>query len=198
MNNTVIEAIGYAGSALVLISFLMSSVVKLRIVNTVGSLIFAVYALIIKSYPTAIMNFCLVCINLYFLWKLRHRDSSYRLLEMQPDDAYVKDFLKRSAEDIAKFFPGRDPADTEANRVYMVFHGSDPAGIMMGSEEDGVMNVALDYSTPAYRDCSVGKFLLANLPQPLLLRYSGAEETHTQYLKRLGFAEHDGVWEKKL
>ena len=60
---TWIEIIGYAGSALVLVSFLMSSVVKLRIVNTIGSLIFAVYALIIKSYPTAILNICLVCIN---------------------------------------------------------------------------------------------------------------------------------------
>ena len=198
MNTTVIEAIGYAGSALVLISFLMSSVVKLRIVNTVGSLIFAIYALIIKSYPTAIMNICLVCINLYYLWKLRHTDSSYRLVKLQPGEAYVHDFLQSHAEDIAHFFPERDPENADANRVYMVFHGSDPAGIMMGSEEDGVMNVALDYSTPAYRDCSVGKFLLANLPQPLLLRYSGAEETHTQYLKRLGFAEHDGVWEKKL
>ena len=86
---TLIEAIGYAGSALVLVSFLMSSVVKLRIVNTVGSLIFAIYALIIRSYPTAVMNICLVCINLYYLWKLRHKDSSYRLLSLQQGEAFV-------------------------------------------------------------------------------------------------------------
>ena len=45
--STIIEAVGYLGSALVLVSFLMSSVVKLRVVNTAGSLIFALYALII-------------------------------------------------------------------------------------------------------------------------------------------------------
>ena len=56
----IIEAIGYTGSALVLVSFLMVSVVKLRVVNTIGSLIFTVYAFIIHSYPTAIMNVCLV------------------------------------------------------------------------------------------------------------------------------------------
>ena len=196
--STLIEAIGYAGSALVLISFLMSSVVKLRIVNTVGSLIFAVYALIIKSYPTAIMNTCLVLINLYYLWKLRHGDSSYRLLSMQPGETYAKDFLESYGKDIANFFPERRPEEAAANRVYMVFHGSDPAGIMIGQEEDGVMNVALDYSTPAYRDCSVGKFRLENLKRPLLLRYSGAEETHLNYLKKLGFEENNGVWEKQL
>ena len=196
--STIIEAVGYIGSALVLISFLMSSVVKLRIVNTIGSLIFAVYALIIKSYPTAIMNVCLVCINLYYLWKLRHNDPSYRLVSLQSGEAYVKDFIKSHEEDIAHFFPERKPLETDANRVYMVFHGSDPAGIMMGTEEDGVLNVELDYSTPAYRDCSVGKFLLANLPHPQLLRYEGAEQTHINYLKSLGFEEKDGCWEKQL
>ena len=67
--STIIEMVGYLGSFLVLVSFLMVSVVKLRIVNTVGSLIFMIYALIIKSYPTAIMNFFLVLINLHFLYR---------------------------------------------------------------------------------------------------------------------------------
>ena len=198
MNNTVIEAIGYAGSALVLISFLMSSVVKLRIVNTVGSLIFAIYALIIRSYPTAVLNFCLVGINLYYLLKLSHKDPSYRLVELRPGEGFITDFLKSNAEDIAKFFPSRGEAGADANRAYAVFHGSEPAGLMLGREEEGVMDVALDYSTPAFRDCSVGKFLLANLPSPLLLRYRDAEETHIKYLKSLGFTEENGVWEKKL
>ena len=196
--STLIEAIGYAGSALVLISFLMSSVVKLRIVNTVGSLIFAVYALIIRSYPTAIMNICLVCINLYYLWKLRHKDSSYRLLSLQPDESFVKDFLQTHAEDILHFFPSRLPVDKDANRVYMVFHGSDPAGILIGNEEAGILNVKLDYSTPAYRDCSVGSFLLENLKKPVLLKYSDAEKTHIGYLKKMGYSETDGVWEKQI
>ena len=196
--STIIEAIGYAGSALVLISFLMSSVVKLRIVNTVGSLIFAVYALIIRSYPTAIMNIALVCINLYYLWKLRHNDSSYRMLSMQTGETYMQDFFRKYEGDIAKFFPDRRPLETESNRVYMVFHGTDPAGVLMGREENGVLNVSLDYSTPAYRDCSVGKFLMANLSRPILLRYSDAEETHIAYLKKLGYEEKNGVWEKQL
>ena len=62
--STIIEAVGYLGSTLVLVSFLMSSVLRLRLVNTAGSLIFAIYALIIRSYPTAVMNIALVLINL--------------------------------------------------------------------------------------------------------------------------------------
>ena len=40
-----IELFGYLGSFLVLISFLMTSVFKLRVINTIGSVIFMTYAL---------------------------------------------------------------------------------------------------------------------------------------------------------
>ncbi|MBR4745029.1 MAG: YgjV family protein [Oscillospiraceae bacterium] len=195
---TIIEAVGYLGSALVLVSFLMSSVVKLRIVNTVGSLVFAVYALIIHSYPTAVMNFALVCINLHFLWKLRRKDPSYRLVTLKPEEGYVQDFLRQNAEDIRRFFPTRKPEDSEPNKAYMVFHKDQPAGIMIGSEIDAVLNVGLDYSTPAYRDCSVGAFLLENLKKPLRLRYGNAEQAHVPYLKKLGFQQQDDAWEIDL
>ena len=195
---TIVEIIGYVGSALVLISFMMSSVVKLRVVNTVGSLIFTVYALIIHSYPTAVMNACLVCVNIYYLWKLRHTHPSYRMLSMNPEETFVQDFLHQWEEDIKTFFPNRHPDSEEVNRVYMVFHDSTVAGIMMGHEKDGVLEVDLDYSTPAYRDCSVGKYLMDHLSKPILLRYVDAEPAHISYLKQLGFTENGNSWEKQL
>ena len=44
-----VELIGYLGSLLIVVSMLMTSVVKLRIINTVGSVIFTGYALTIHS-----------------------------------------------------------------------------------------------------------------------------------------------------
>ena len=196
--STLIEAVGYLGSGLVLVSFLMSSVLRLRLVNTAGSLIFAVYALIIRSYPTAIMNICLVLINLRFLWKLRRTDPSYRLLSLKPEEGYVQDFLRQYAEDIARFFPERRPQEKAPNRAYMVFHGAEPAGILLGREEDGKLDALLDYSTPSYRDCSVGAFLLDSLQGVEQVRYADAEPSHLAYLRKMGFAEKDGVWEKTL
>lgn len=68
--SVIVEMVGYLASFLILVSFLMSSVIWLRIVNSVGALIFVVYALIIHSYPTAVMNFCLILVNLYYLRRL--------------------------------------------------------------------------------------------------------------------------------
>ena len=107
--NVIIEAIGYTGSALVLVSFLMVSVVKLRIVNTIGSLIFTTYALIIHSYPTAIMNICLVLINIYYLVKMsntKENSRAYDLVRVSPEDSMLKYTIDRASSDIQKIFPG--------------------------------------------------------------------------------------------
>ena len=194
------EIIGYVGSGLVLVSFLMASVVKLRIVNSVGSLIFAVYALLIHSYPTMIMNICLVLINLYYLWKLRNSEPNYRLVALQPTGGYVEAFLREHREDIARCFPGRNWDDNDMNRAWLVCHGDEAAGLLLGREHKGELEVALDYSTPAYRDSSEGRYLLEHLPQEglHLLRYERAEEGHLPYLKKLGYTQRNGAWERTL
>ena len=101
----IIELVGYLGSLIVLVSFLMSSVVRLRIVNAVGGLIFAIYAIIIHSYPTALMNFCLIGINIYYLIRLTRSTRHYSLLEGNLLDAYLQYFLQYYREDIRVYFP---------------------------------------------------------------------------------------------
>ena len=197
---TIYEIIGYVGSALVLVSFLMASVVKLRVVNCIGSFIFAVYALLIHSYPTMIMNICLVLINLYYLWKLRNSEPNYRLVSLRPADGYVSHFLLEHREDIAKCFPGRNWDENALDRAFLVCHGDEAAGLMLGKETAGALDIALDYSTPTYRDSSEGRYLLEHLPNEglKLLRYEHAEEGHVDYLKKMGYEQKGGAWERAL
>ena len=134
----IIETIGYVGSALVLVSFLMASVVKLRVINSAGGLIFAVYALLIHSYPTALMNFCLVGINLYYLARLRHPDRSYTLIEEKRDSSMLQAFLEHYGEDIAGCFPGNRVAVEDADVVCLICHHMTPAGILLGKRREGI------------------------------------------------------------
>ena len=46
-----IEIFGYIGSVLVVVSLLLSSIVKLRVVNTIGSIVSGIYALIVGALP---------------------------------------------------------------------------------------------------------------------------------------------------
>ena len=125
----IIEMIGYLGSLLVLVSFVMTSVFKLRIVNSIGSFIFMVYALIIRSYPTAIMNFCLVLINLRFLWKMSRSEKEFELIHADVNESYVQHFLNRYHDDIESFFPHQDFAFPNDAKVYVVSHEGRPVGL---------------------------------------------------------------------
>ena len=100
-----VEMIGYLGSILVVVSMLMSSVVKLRVINTIGSGIFAAYALMIHSYPTALMNACLVGINLYNLARLNQKDRAYDLTEAATGDGLLGYLLDHYREDIRSSAP---------------------------------------------------------------------------------------------
>ncbi len=69
-NTNWIEWLGYFSSVMVAISLLMTSIVKLRIFNLIGSGCFIVYGLLIKAIPVAAINTIAVIINCYQLYKL--------------------------------------------------------------------------------------------------------------------------------
>ena len=195
-----IELFGYLGSFLVLISFLMTSVFKLIVSNTIGSVIFMIYAIIIKSYPTAVMNFFLVLINLRFLWKMRSTSKEYDLIRVNKDDKYLNYLLNNSYSDIRQCFPGIDLDLDNANRFYIINCDGKPVGITIGKEKNGTMDLILDYSMPEYRDFSIGKFMISHLPNEGIttLTYHGPDEHHTEYLNKLGFTKTEKGYELKL
>lgn len=199
----IIEMVGYLGSLLVLVSFLMSSVVKLRIINSIGGLVFAIYALIIQSYPTAFMNFCLVGINVYYLIRMTKNDRHFDLIDGTADDAFLNYVLAYYGDDIKKYFPTWNKADlAKADAAYIVCCDAVPAGMLLGkAEDDGSLKVWLDYSTPTYRDCSVGKYLYSKLQTRGIHKLVFGEENsanHDEYLQKMGFVKEDGVYVKNL
>jgi hypothetical protein len=66
-----VEWLGYAAMATVLISFLMKSIFKLRLVNTLGCLLFVIYGFSLTpiSKPIIITNVAILVINLYNILK---------------------------------------------------------------------------------------------------------------------------------
>ena len=195
-----IEVVGYVGSGLVLVSFLMTSVVKLRIINSIGCVIFSTYALIIHSYPTAIMNIVLFLINLFQLRRMFKVTRNYDLIAVDQKDTYMHYVMNRYKEDVEKCFPGIKIDPAKINRSYVVCFEDRPAGILLGEEEDGILDIALDYATPDYRDASVGKFLAKKLPEEgiFVLRYRGPDENHKKYLNAMGFEKGEDGYVKRL
>ncbi len=196
-----IELFGYLGSAMVVVSMLMSSVVKLRIINTLGSVISGTYALIIGSFPLALMNICLVAINLYNLRKLLVTKQQYHLVKCGPEDASVRFFLQQYQEDIRQYFPAFQQAPEETDVTYLVFCNTVPAGILTGrAAEPGTVQVELEYTTPAYRDCSIGKYLYEQLPAEGItcLDVASCSQAHKAYLEKMGYTAQGAGFRKQL
>ena len=65
-----IEWVGYSASLFIVISLTMTSIVKLRIINSIGCLLFVIYGLNVKAYPVVISNALIIMINIYNLYML--------------------------------------------------------------------------------------------------------------------------------
>ncbi|MCR4954498.1 MAG: YgjV family protein [Treponema sp.] len=200
----IIELVGYLGSALVIVSMLMTSVIKLRIINTAGSVIFAVYAFIIHSYPTAAMQIFLIVINVWNLYKLYNTKKEYSAVKSNWNDSFLQHFIYENKNDILNYFPNanflfENPTDLP-DFCYIVCCDSVPAGIFIGKQTQNDVKVFVDYTTPKYRDCSVGKFLYSYLScnQNLTLKTECQNRPHQQYLKKMGFTQDGEIFTKKI
>lgn len=62
------EWVGYLAMAVLLVSFMMKNVTKLRIINSIGCGLFVIYGLLIAQYPIVITNVSIIIINFYYLF----------------------------------------------------------------------------------------------------------------------------------
>ncbi len=69
--NIYLEVFGYIGTALVLISMMMTSVVRLRVVNMFGSVVSMIYAVLCHTWPVVLMHVGLLLINGVQLLRIR-------------------------------------------------------------------------------------------------------------------------------
>lgn len=62
------EWVGYLAMTVLLISFMMKNVTKLRVINSVGCMFFVIYGSLISQYPIVITNVAIILINFYYLF----------------------------------------------------------------------------------------------------------------------------------
>lgn len=191
------EIIGYVGSALIVASLAMRSLLRLRIINLIGALVFTVYGLLIAAPPVWVVNLVIVGID---AWQLRHmlgRNEDLEVVEVRPDNAYLTRFLDYHAEEIERFVPTFDGVRSD-HRPFFVLRDLVPAAVVLlrpvGNHEAAV---DLDYAIPAYRDYTSGQYvygegLAETLDVDHLVTDPGSD-AHRPYLARMGFEpEPDG------
>ncbi len=191
-----IEWIGYGASTLVLISLSLSSIVKLRIYNLIGSAVFSFYGFYIDALPVGIMNLIICFFNIYYLRGLLFKKEIFDGIWMNSTDEFIQLFLHRHNKDIQHFFPGFSSDAIVDCNVLVALRDMNVAGVFIASQpNNGVAEVVLDYVTPQYRDYKTGKYLLRKFKQTLVdkgvkqLISTTEVKSHIKYLQTIGFEE---------
>lgn len=199
------EVVGWVGSALVVLSLTQARVLRFRWINLAGAVVATVYNAVFEIWPFVAMNGAIAVIDVYWLWRLlreRHDEAVYAVVEVAPDDAYLRHVLKVHAEDIARF-RARSATPADERLAFLVTRGDETVGVVLVSDlGDGVGRVELDWVTPRFRDFTPGEFVYRRsgvfadrgFRRLVALGGPGQEE----YLTRVGFVREDGGWARAV
>jgi hypothetical protein len=198
------EIVGYVASILVAISLMMSSIIRLRIINLIGAIIFSVYGFLIVSYPVAFVNFFIVGVNVYYLYTIYSAKEYFRIMETPSGSEYLRHFLEFYGDDIKTFNPEYRHEDTGDQKVYFVLRNMIPAGLLiLDRTGDDEASVKLDFVIPGYRDFKIGKFIYQDKKHIFtdsgirrITAPSGSDD-QTKYLEKMGF-RRTGLPERKV
>lgn len=66
---SITESVGYLASLMLMISFMMKHINTLRIMNSIGAILFVVYGVMLAiSWPIIITNLFILMVNIYYLF----------------------------------------------------------------------------------------------------------------------------------
>jgi hypothetical protein len=194
------DAVGWAGSALLVWSLLQSRILRLRVINLAGSLVLIAYNAVIGVWPMVGLNTVLTVINAWYLVRLlatRHDDRTYQVVELGAGSGLLDHVLRTHTADIARFNPGfqwnTDGGDA-GRSAFLIVRGDDIVGVILVRPlGDGVAQVELDYVTQRFRDFTPGEFVYRRSP---LFTSRGFRRVVTPagmvapYYERLGFRRY--------
>lgn len=194
------ELVGYAGSVLVAISLMMKSVFRLRVINLLGALFFTAYGILIGAVPVALLNSLIVAVNIYYLVQMWNQKDYFKLMEVNYDSRYLKNFLEFYKKEITEFFPSYRFQLKQYHLVVFVLRNMVPVGVLIVHPEGKQAEIFLDFVLPDYRDFRAGKFLFEQSTD--YFREKGIKRlvsepgnaVHESYLKRMGFQFEEGMY----
>jgi hypothetical protein len=159
-----LEIVGWAGSALIIVSLTQARVLRFRVLNLVGALLAVAYNTWLSIWPFTAMNAVIAVIDMYWLRRLlaeRHDGATYQVVEVAPSDEYLRHVIRVHIGDIRTFQPGFvwDP-HAPGRSAYLVQRGDETVGVVVVADEgNGVGQVELDFVTPRFRDFTPGEFV---------------------------------------
>jgi len=192
----VYELVGYLASTLVVLSLVMASVLRLRIIGFMGAVVFSTYGALIGSVPVIVTNLAIILVHGYHLSRIlrdRSADSYFEVLRWPISGVYLPRFLAFHAEDIRRSQPNFEGLRDD-HLAWIVLRDAVPVGLVLARHDgSGTARIDLDYVTPEHRDFKAGTTLFDSCAVFAAdgiseVVASADTEVHRRYLERMGFS----------
>ena len=199
-----VEWFGYAASLMVAVSLMMSSIIKLRWINLVGSAMFSTYGFVIGSLPVGFLNLFIVVINVVNLLRMYREKDDFRIMSLSGDSEYLDYFLQCHRSEIEKYFPLFNFLERGERSAFYLIKNSIPIGLLIGHRQDeDTLLIELDYVGAQFRDFKMGSFVYRNneffLSQGYnVLKAPATGGGHDAYLEKMGFRREGQYFVKVL
>ena len=186
---------GYLATLLLAFGLLVNNDIKFRWLNFSGNIAFIIYGVVLGAMPVILTNSLLLCINVYFLFRIYNRKELFEILEFGTGGIMVERFLQFYENDIAFYFPAFKREQLEGNLNFVVLRDLVIANTFSTKlSDDGTAQVVLNYTVAKYRDYKVGRFIFEKEKQFLLekgiqkIYYKVvANKQHEKFLFKMGF-----------
>jgi len=196
------EYIGYAASLAMLISLIMKSMYKFRIINTISCMLFVAYGLLLGATAIVVANIILIIVNLYFVIRNSKPRNDFIIARCGKNDSLLNEFVNFHLADIKKLVPqlNWDKVADDALCYYLMLN-MQLAGVWVAEKIDAAAYVVkLDYVAAEYRDMEGGKFIYRNNYE--MLRALGIRtlitnvglDAYNHYVEKMGFVREDQVY----
>jgi Bacterial inner membrane protein. len=188
--------IGYLASVVTAISLLMSTPLKLRWFNLVGSTIFATYGFLIGAYPVGTFNSLIIAIDAYYLVQIYKSTSAFQVLLVDSNERILQHFLSKYSEDISNTFPKYNDTLSSCDVIALQTRNMEVIGIVAGNKKGtSELEIEIDYTSPQNRDYKPGKYLFtkSSILKELGIKKAWAKAytpAHKKYLLKMGFAKN--------
>lgn len=190
-----IDLIGYVATLVFLVSFSMKSLIKTRLINAIGSLLFLFFSIDRGCIPFIVFFGCLLVIDVFLFVKLQNVKNSFNIVQSSYDNEIVQFFYSQYKKEIEFLFGEKAIADSK--KIACIFRNGTLVGLLgYNPMEDGRIQILLDFVTRQYRDYCIGRrlfnkdicFWKDNGIRILEVKFP--KKSHHRYLEKVGFQKN--------
>jgi hypothetical protein len=194
------ETIGYAASLTILVSLLMTNVFRLRVINLIGSLFFALYGWLIGSWPVCVINLVIAGIDGWYLLQSLRVSAFFDLApasSLGPE--YLKRFFLFHERELMKYAPGLTIEELLDACTCILFRNMLPVGLFSYRQAGPDADIVIDFMIAEYRDFKAGRYLYRT--KRMFFKEQGIKRFHARarhpshppYFLHNGFVREEGA-----